>query len=88
MEIPVIATRVGGIPGMLEGGKAGILVEPCSSHSLANAISTAYTNPELLNGLRRAGKELLRRRYSSQLMALQYCRVYESALGSSKIGCD
>jgi len=37
-ELPVIATRVGGIPDIIEDGTCGILVNPASPQQLANAI--------------------------------------------------
>lgn len=36
--VPVIGTRVGGIPDVIEDGKTGILIEPSSSEQIANAI--------------------------------------------------
>jgi glycosyltransferase involved in cell wall biosynthesis len=38
MEAPVVATRVGGMPEIVEHGKNGLLVEPGDSHALADAI--------------------------------------------------
>ena len=38
--IPVVSTRVGGIPEVIENGINGILVEPGDSHALSRAIES------------------------------------------------
>ena len=43
---PVIGTRVGGIPDIVEDGINGILVEPGNSSALATAIANTLNNPE------------------------------------------
>ena len=38
LNTPVIATRVGGLPEMINDGKTGVIVPPCDEQSLAKAI--------------------------------------------------
>lgn len=38
LNTPVIATRVGGLPEMIDDGKTGVIVPPCDEQSLAKAI--------------------------------------------------
>lgn len=45
--LPVIATRVGGIPEILEDGKNGFLVEPRNPEEIAKNISLLLSNSEL-----------------------------------------
>lgn len=45
-ELPVIATRVGGIPEMIRDGQDGLLVPPRDPGALTQAIETLYANPE------------------------------------------
>lgn len=51
MGKPVIATRVGAIPEMLEGGKNGLLVPPRDVDALTNALTQAMDDPECRNTL-------------------------------------
>ena len=44
--VPVIATRTGGMPELLEGG-AGVLVPPADSDALADALERVLGSPEL-----------------------------------------
>jgi glycosyltransferase involved in cell wall biosynthesis len=46
MELPVVATRVGGIPEMIEEGVTGVLVRPASTAELAAAIVRIFRHPE------------------------------------------
>lgn len=52
LNTPVIATRVGGLPEMIEDGKTGIIVPPKDSSALATAILSFLDNPELLVKMR------------------------------------
>ncbi|MCI4357760.1 MAG: glycosyltransferase family 4 protein [Thermoplasmata archaeon] len=58
--VPVIATAVGGVPEVLEGGKAGLLVPPRDLDALAGAIETVAGDPSLRERLRAAGLERVR----------------------------
>jgi len=42
---PVVATRVGGVPELLQYGETGILVPPADTPTLANAIYDLFANP-------------------------------------------
>ncbi|HIK58852.1 MAG: glycosyltransferase [Verrucomicrobiales bacterium] len=77
---PVVATRVGGIPDVLEGGEAGVLVKPGDSQALISAILSRYSDigkEHVKNSTKRA-KELVERYYTSDKMALKYCKIYQS----------
>jgi glycosyltransferase involved in cell wall biosynthesis len=52
----IIATNVGGIPEMVEGGEAGILVEPDRPDLLAGALSCLLENPDYLARMRAQGQ--------------------------------
>jgi glycosyltransferase involved in cell wall biosynthesis len=43
--VPVIATRVGGVPDLLEGGRLGRIVSPGNEMALAEAIDAAIDDP-------------------------------------------
>lgn len=57
-ELPVVATRVGGIPDIIEDGKHGILIDPASPQQLANAIIKLSQNKDMREKM---GKELHQR---------------------------
>lgn len=79
--LPVIATRVGGLPEIVEEGKTGWLVPPESPSALAEAIATATRNRVMLaqvgaNGRRRA------RQFSSDIMVERTEYLYRRLLAS------
>jgi glycosyltransferase involved in cell wall biosynthesis len=59
---PVVATRVGGIPDLVENGVSGLLVPPGDSEALADALTTVLADRALAErlsaGARRAGRRL------------------------------
>lgn len=50
-QTPIIATRVGGIPEIVEDGKSGELVEPADYNALAEKIRTVMENNALMQKL-------------------------------------
>ncbi len=64
--VPVIATRVGGIPDVIEDGVNGLLVDPGQPEPLARAIVTMLTDDALRTRLREAAHSDVRKRYSTE----------------------
>jgi glycosyltransferase involved in cell wall biosynthesis len=56
-KLPVVATTVGGFPGMVENGETGLLVPPDDSAALAGALSELLANPERTRAMGQAGYE-------------------------------
>ena len=85
MEIPVVATRVGGIPEVVLDGETGILVEPGNSEQLAQAILTLVENPALRRQMGERGREHILANYrwedNAALMEELYHRFVHSSRG-------
>jgi glycosyltransferase involved in cell wall biosynthesis len=56
-QVPVIGTKVGGIPEILDNGEAGVLVESGNSKDLASAIIALIGNESLRQKMITRGKE-------------------------------
>ncbi len=54
--LPCISTQAGGTPEMLDGGQAGLLCEPKSKDSLANAMNILIQSPERRSALGQAAR--------------------------------
>jgi len=76
-RLPVVATRVGGIPEVVEHGKTGLLVSPRSPKSLAKAILKLYENRELAHRLGQKGYEVVHQKFSAEAMASKAIDLYE-----------
>jgi glycosyltransferase involved in cell wall biosynthesis len=78
--LPVVATAVGGIPEVLQGSGAGLLVPPGDEGTLGRAMANLAREPELR---RQMGSRAQERSGSFSLdgMIDRYCDLYESVLG-------
>ena len=65
---PVIASRVGGIPEIVQQGVNGLLVKQGDSEALANAMIRLLGDPVLAGQLGKRGKELACKYYSKESM--------------------
>ena len=77
--IPAIASRVGGIPDIIEDGVSGVLVPPADPESLANAIETLVRDPAYARRLADAGRERLRTHFSWDVIIARWDAVYRQA---------
>lgn len=66
--LPVVASRVGGIPSLIENGKTGMLVEPEDSDALADVIIELFQDRTRLKEIGLAGREFIMQHYSSDKM--------------------
>ena len=74
---PVVATRVGGTPEVVEDGVTGLLVPPRDPESLARAIGLLLENRELAVRFGRAGRERIEAQFTLQRMVDETQRLYE-----------
>lgn len=75
--LPIVATRVGGVPEVVMDDVTGMLV-PCDAKSLAPAISLYYHHPELIARHGAAGRERAERHYSVTRMVSEYTALYDA----------
>lgn len=77
-ERPVIATKVGGLPEVVDEGKSGFLVPPRSPDELATAILKFIDNPQLTAKMGAYAKELSETRFAWRPIARKVLDVYKS----------
>ena len=65
---PVVATRSGGIPDVVEDGKTGLLVERCTPQALAGAILSLLEDPDRAAELGREARRAIERKFSFAAM--------------------
>jgi glycosyltransferase involved in cell wall biosynthesis len=77
---PVVATRVGGLPEMVEHGVTGYLVPPRSSVQLAEAITRLLIDERLRLQMGANGKRKIETEWSPRAIALKTLEVYYRAI--------
>jgi glycosyltransferase involved in cell wall biosynthesis len=75
----VVATRVGGVPNVVQDGETGILVEP-NVEALANGIVTMLENPSRRAQMGQKGYQIVQQRFRWENVAKGYLTVFEQAI--------
>lgn len=83
--VPVVATRVGGVPELVTSGVDGILVPPGDDSVLANAIEQVLTDAEKRRALVAAGEAQVRELFSWPALVTRTQAVLRDA-GSAMAG--
>ena len=75
---PVIASRVGGIPEVIEDGVSGLLVTPGREDELAQSCVALMDNYNFAQELGIAGRKRVEERFSARVMAEKVAEVYRT----------
>lgn len=78
--LPVVATRVGGVPEVVVEGETGLLVPPRDPEALAQAILTLLRDPDLRQAMGQAGRERVREHFSVDQMVKKTESLYQRLL--------
>lgn len=73
--LPVIATRVGALPELVDA-EGGILIEPKNSQQLAQAILTLYNQRELGKQMGQVNQAKVKEHYSAENYIERLCSIY------------
>ena len=85
-RVPVVATRVGGIPEALRDGVDGLLVPPQDVHALAGAIATVLRDRELQDALTASAAERAQTRYSHESFAREMTAIFDEVVAPAARG--
>jgi glycosyltransferase involved in cell wall biosynthesis len=83
-RLPVVATRVGGMPDVLDDGAGGVLVPSENADALADGIASVVDNPEAACARAEIAWQRARARYGVEAMARQYIDVYSHLLADAR----
>ena len=74
----IVASRIGGIPQMIEDGKTGILVEPKNAESLRKGLEKALADITLCERLGKAARKKVAEEFSMEKNMEQLLGIYEA----------
>ncbi len=77
---PVVATRVGGVPDVVEDGVDGFLVDPGATDQLADRLEQLARDPELRARMGEHGRRRVPARYAVERLVDDMDRLYRSLL--------
>jgi len=80
-KVPSIATRVGGVPELIDDGVTGLLYEVGDVDGMSQGVLELLKDRERLDAMRNAGRETARTRFCSTLVVPHYVSYYESVIG-------
>lgn len=78
MELPVVSTRMTGIPEIVEDGVSGVLVPPGDAGALADAIEDLAADPERRIRFGRAGRQRVAVRFDIHRNIADYARLFRA----------
>jgi glycosyltransferase involved in cell wall biosynthesis len=84
----IVATRVGGVPDVVEDGKTGVLVPPRDPHGLADAIVSLLNDDSQRDDMGTRAFARVQSRFSATRMVEQTLDVYETRLASRSARCE
>ena len=82
--LPIVCSRIGGLPEIVEDRKTGLLYEPGNADELANCIRTLWQNPELCQKLGEAGRRKAREEYDADRLLDRLLGIYEKVIRENK----
>lgn len=82
--VPVVASRVFGIPELIRDGSEGLLVDPGDVEALAAAMSRLYKDPALTKRLGQAARSRVMAEFTQRLALERYASLFDAMLPSAE----
>jgi N-acetyl-alpha-D-glucosaminyl L-malate synthase BshA len=79
-KVPSIATRVGGVPELIDDGVTGLLYKVGDVDAMAKGALNLLQDRKRLDTMREAGRKTAQSRFCASLVVPQYLRYYEAVL--------
>jgi glycosyltransferase involved in cell wall biosynthesis len=82
--LPVVSTRVGGVPEAVHDRRSGLLVAPGDARALAGALDELFESERLRRSLGGAGRELYDKRFRLERMLDETAELYRDLLSRDR----
>lgn len=81
--VPVVASNVGGIPGMVENEKTGLLIDPHQTESIAEAVLKILCDESRARSMGQTGRQTAERRFKASVVCEKTLNAYREVLETS-----
>ncbi len=85
LSVPCVAARVGGIPGIFDDGKDGILYTPGDVAALCDGIAKIWTDAEARGSFVKSAKEHAERTHDPKTNFLRLTEIYKEIFDANSI---
>jgi glycosyltransferase involved in cell wall biosynthesis len=82
--LPVVASRIGAFPEIVDDGVTGFLFEPGQADCLAGKVREALSAPDLLATMGRNARTAYESRYTPEVNIAQLQQIYDQALRQAR----
>ena len=86
LGVPVIASRIGGLPYVVEDGVTGSLFEPGNPEALTQQVCRLWRDTQLCHRMGIAGHQKVMREYTEDTYFLNLMAVYQATIQRSRTG--
>ncbi len=87
-NVPVVATKVGGTPEVVEDGVNGLLVPPGDADALAGRLLELVASEERMRDMGLSGRQRVVEQFSFAAQADRYCDLFDELCGQSSPSTD
>jgi glycosyltransferase involved in cell wall biosynthesis len=78
--VAVVASRVGGLPELIEDGRTGLLVDPDDHHALARSFLDLLNDERYRETIANAGRSIVEKHFDRSTMTHRYHSEYAQIL--------
>jgi len=83
--VPVIASNVGGVPDLVEGGVTGLLTNPDLPSTMPIALEKILSNKALAARIAAGGRKQALARFHPNVIATRHVEIYREVLSASRL---
>lgn len=80
--VPVVASKVGGVPDLIEEAKTGIFCDPLEAVSMRTAVERVLTDQQLARDLAKRARQAARERFHPRVVAQRHLQIYQEVRSS------
>ena len=78
--VPVAASRIGGIPDLIDDGRTGLLFDPLDGASIRKAVMQWTEHPDQAAAMAATAKEEAMQRFHPRVVAARHLDIYREVL--------